>query len=193
VDIAAAQIDRLEMRINDTFLITLFQIMVDNPRMTATEVMEKAQEKSMLLTPLLVRQQNQALSPLIVRELSILKKAGVLPPFPYGVEELYDVTFESPVNKMQDSRTLVNLNKFIQTVIPLVQNDPDAFNIIDVGKLMRLALESSNIPSIVIKSDKQMEQEAEQRAQQQQAQNAQEAALNASQIIKNTGMDGTNV
>jgi hypothetical protein len=38
-----------------------------------------------------------------------------------------------------------------------------------------------------------MEQEAEQRAQQQQAQNAQEAALNASQIIKNTGMDGTNV
>jgi hypothetical protein len=45
------QIDRLEMRINDTFLITLFQIMVDNPRMTATEVMEKAQEKSMLLTP----------------------------------------------------------------------------------------------------------------------------------------------
>jgi hypothetical protein len=59
----------------------------------------------------------------------------VLPPFPYGVEELYDVTFESPVNKMQDSRTLVNLNKFIQTVIPLVQNDPDAFNIIDVGKL----------------------------------------------------------
>jgi hypothetical protein len=62
-------------------------------------------------------------------------------------EELYDVTFESPVNKMQDSRTLVNLNKFIQTVIPLVQNDPDAFNIIDVGKLMRLALESRNVTS----------------------------------------------
>jgi hypothetical protein len=36
-----------------TNLITLFQIMVDNPRMTATEVMEKAQEKSMLLAPLL--------------------------------------------------------------------------------------------------------------------------------------------
>jgi hypothetical protein len=29
VDIAAAQIDRLEMRINDTFLITLFQIRND--------------------------------------------------------------------------------------------------------------------------------------------------------------------
>jgi hypothetical protein len=62
-----------------------------------------------------------------------------------------------------------------------------------MDKLMRVALESSNIPSIVIKGEKQMEQESEQRAQQQQAQNAQEAALNASQIIKNTGMDSTNV
>jgi hypothetical protein len=32
VDIAAAQIDRLEMRINDTFLITLFQIINDRVR-----------------------------------------------------------------------------------------------------------------------------------------------------------------
>jgi Fe-S cluster biogenesis protein NfuA len=57
---------------------------------------------------------------------------------------------------MQDSRTLVNLNKFLQTVIPLVQNDPGALNIIDVDKLMRVALESSNIPSIVIKGEEQM-------------------------------------
>jgi hypothetical protein len=42
---------------------------------------------------------------------------------------------------------------------------------------MRLALESSNIPSIVIKGEKQMQQESEQRAQQQQAQNAQEGIL----------------
>jgi hypothetical protein len=33
----------------------------------------------------------------------------------------------------------------------------------------------------------------EAKAQQQQEQGAQEAALNVSQIIKNTGMDGTNV
>jgi hypothetical protein len=45
----------------------------------------------------------------------------------------------------------------------------------------------------VLKSDEQVAKEAEAKAQQQQEQGAQEAALNASQIIKNTGMDGTDV
>jgi hypothetical protein len=45
----------------------------------------------------------------------------------------------------------------------------------------------------VLKSDEQVAKEAEAKAQQQQEQGAQEAALNVSQIIKNTGMDGTNV
>jgi hypothetical protein len=193
VDLGAAQIDKLEARINETFLITLFQIMVDTPRMTATEALIRAQEKSMLLTPLLVRQQNQALSPLVVRELSILKKKGLLPDFPEGVDNVYDIAFESPVNKMQDSEELVNLNKVIQTLLPLVQNDPDAFNIIDMNKLTKMALDAANIPSIVLKSDEQVAKESEAKAQQQQEQGAQEAALNVSQIIKNTGMDGTNV
>jgi hypothetical protein len=157
--------------------------------MTATEALIRAQEKSMLLTPLLVRQQNQSLSPLVVRELSILKKAGVLPDFPSGVDEVYDIAFESPVNKMQDSEALVNLNKVIQTVLPLVQNNPDAFNIIDMNKLMKMTLESGNIPSVILKSDEQMAKEAEARAQQQQAQGMQEAALNMSEVIKNTGIN----
>ena len=189
VDLGAAQIDKLEARINETFLITLFQIMVENPRMTATEALIRAQEKSMLLTPLLVRQQNQSLSPLVVRELSILKEAGVLPDFPSGVDEVYDIAFESPVNKMQDSEALVNLNKVIQTVLPLVQNNPEAFNIIDMNKLMKMTLESGNIPSVILKSDEQMAKEAEARAQQQQAQGMQEAALNMSEVIKNTGIN----
>jgi regulator of protease activity HflC (stomatin/prohibitin superfamily) len=71
----------------------------------------------------------------------------------------------------------------------LIQNNPDALNIIDVPKLMKMALEDGNIPTTILKSDEQMAKEAEQRAQQQQAQSAQEGALAASQIIKNTGMD----
>ncbi|STU67291.1 Bacteriophage head to tail connecting protein [Klebsiella pneumoniae subsp. ozaenae] len=37
--------------INDGFFITLFQILVDNPQMTATEAMLRAQEKGQLLAP----------------------------------------------------------------------------------------------------------------------------------------------
>jgi hypothetical protein len=62
-----------------------------------------------------------------------------------------------------------------------------------MNKLTKMALDAANIPSIVLKSDEQVAKESEAKAQQQQQQGAQEAALNVSQIIKNTGMDGTNV
>jgi hypothetical protein len=73
--------------------------------------------------------------------------------------------------------------------MPLVQNDPEALNIVDMKKLVKMALESGNIPSVILKSDEQMDKEAEARAQQQQAQGMQEAALNMSEVIKNTGIN----
>ncbi len=45
--------------INDFFLVTLFQILVDTPQMTATEVVERAREKGALLSPTMGRQQSE--------------------------------------------------------------------------------------------------------------------------------------
>jgi hypothetical protein len=185
VDWVAAEIDRLESRIDETFLITLFQIMIENPRMTAYEVMTRAQEKSMLLTPLLVRQQNQSLNPLIKRELSILYEAGLLPDMPVEVENIFNVTFQSPVNDMQDSESLSNINKVMQTILPLIQNNPDALNIVDLHKLVKMAFIDGNIPSTILKSDKQVEQETEARAKQEQEANFAEQAISTSEVLKN--------
>jgi protein gp37 len=52
VEVGDAEIIKLEDSIKDVFLLTLFEIMVETPRMTATEVLKRSQEKSMLLTPL---------------------------------------------------------------------------------------------------------------------------------------------
>jgi hypothetical protein len=195
VDWVAAEIDRLESRIDETFLITLFQIMIENPRMTAYEVMTRAQEKSMLLTPLLVRQQNQSLNPLIKRELSILYEAGLLPDMPVEVENIFNVTFQSPVNDMQDSESLSNINKVMQTILPLIQNNPDALNIVDLHKLVKMAFIDGNIPSTILKSDKQVEQETEARAKQEQEANFAEQAVSTSEVLKNlktsTGISGS--
>ena len=47
--------------INDAFLVTLFQILVQTPQMTATEVIERAREKGALLSPTMGRFQSEAL------------------------------------------------------------------------------------------------------------------------------------
>jgi hypothetical protein len=62
--------------INDAFYVTLFQILVDNPRMTATEALIRAQEKGQLLAPTVSRQQSEFLGPLVERELDILGDGG---------------------------------------------------------------------------------------------------------------------
>jgi hypothetical protein len=68
--------------INDSFLVTLFQILIDSPQMTATEVLQRAQEKGALLSPTMGRQQSEFLGPTIERELDVLAQQGMIPPMP---------------------------------------------------------------------------------------------------------------
>jgi hypothetical protein len=91
--------------IKDGFLVSLFQILVDNPQMTATEVMERVKEKGMLIGPSLSRQYSDYHAPMIDREISLMSRMGKLPPnIPQVLLEAegeYDITFESPLTRSQ--------------------------------------------------------------------------------------------
>jgi hypothetical protein len=90
--------------INDAFLVTLFQILVDSPQMTATEVLERAREKGMLLAPTAGRMQSEYLGPLIEREIDVLSRQGLLPPMPAILQQAqaeYTIEYDSPMSRMQ--------------------------------------------------------------------------------------------
>ena len=53
-------LDQRHRSINDAFLVTLFQILVDSPSMTATEAMLRSQEKGALLAPTSSRRRNSS-------------------------------------------------------------------------------------------------------------------------------------
>src|SRR6201986_1148097 len=80
--------DKKRQSINDAFYVTLFQVLVQNPQMTATEAMLRAQEKGALLAPMMGSQQSEWLGPLIARELDILSRAGQLPPPPAKISDI---------------------------------------------------------------------------------------------------------
>ena len=89
--------------INDAFLITLFQILVDNPQMTATEVLERAREKGMLIAPTAGRLQAEFLGPMIEREIDLLETQGLLPPVPGILAEAgagFMVEYDAPMSRM---------------------------------------------------------------------------------------------
>lgn len=89
--------------IHDAFLVTLFQILVDTPQMTATEVLERAREKGMLLAPTAGRLQAEFLGPLIERELDLLARQGLLPPMPQVLIDAtveYRIEYDNPMSRM---------------------------------------------------------------------------------------------
>src|ERR1035437_1601096 len=82
IEITEKMMDMEVAIIKDAFLVLLFQIMTETPQMTATEVIERTNEKGILLAPTIGRQQSEYLGPLIMRELSLMVQLGLLPPMP---------------------------------------------------------------------------------------------------------------
>jgi hypothetical protein len=92
--------------IHDAFLISLFQILVDTPTMTATEVLERAREKGMLLAPTAGRLQAEWLGPMIEREIILLARQQLLPDLPPILKDAaieYKIEYDNPMSRMARS------------------------------------------------------------------------------------------
>ena len=168
--------------INDAFLVTLFQILVDQPQMTATEALIRAQEKGQLLAPTVGRQQSEMLGPQINREFNILARQGALPELPPVLAEAgdYEITYESPAMRMQRSEELVGIQRTIEILMPFIQTDPSVLGIFKVDDVVRLAAEINGAPTSILHTEDEMEQmrqmQAQQAQQQQQMQQMQQMA-----------------
>ena len=114
--------------INDAFLVTLFQILTETPQMTATEVIERTNEKGILLAPTIGRQQSEYLGPLIDRELDVLAAQNLLPPMPPRLREAqgeYEVRYDSPLARAQRAQEAAGFIRTVETVKELVNITQD--------------------------------------------------------------------
>lgn len=179
VDINEAKMDQRRTAIDDAFLVTLFQILVETPRMTATEALIRAQEKGMLLTPTMGRQQSEALGPLIERELDLLSFHRMLPPMPEILREAggdYDIVYDSPMSRMQRAEELVGVQRTMELLAPFAQMDPSVLDVFDKDELARLTAEVSGVPTPILRSPDAVAELRAQRAQQEQDMMAMQAA-----------------
>lgn len=111
--------------INDTFLVSLFQILTESPEMTATEVMERVREKGILLAPTIGRQNSEYLGPMIHRELDLLAKQGMLPQMPpllKAAKGEYKIVYDSPIVRTQKSEFAAGAMRTIEQLMTVAQN-----------------------------------------------------------------------
>ena len=113
--------------IDDAFAQTIWQLMLTNPNMTATEVLERLRERGMLLTPSAGRMFKEFVPVMAERELDILQSRGKLAEVPeqlaaYGGS--IEVTDDSPLAKAMKAARAIGFDRTIQQVTPLAQVNP---------------------------------------------------------------------
>jgi hypothetical protein len=187
LDIGLELLQDSQRVINEAFLVTLFQILVETPQITATEAMLRAQEKGQLLAPTMGRTQGEMIGPCIERELDILAAAGQLPPMPDALIEaggMVEIMYESPLNRLQKSEDGVGILRTLETLAPLAQVDPTVADVMDPEAAARILAEVNGVPAKALRSPKRVQAIREGRAEQQEMSQLLQAAPVAASTIK---------
>lgn len=137
--------------INDAFLITLFQILIDTPQMTATEVLERAREKGMLLAPTAGRLQAEFLGPMIEREIDILASQSLLPPMPPILQQAaaeYRIEYSNPLSRMARAEKAVGFMRALDAAANYAKltGDPEPLDHFDFDSAMPEILDINGAP-----------------------------------------------
>lgn len=175
--------------INDVFLVTLFQILVDSGRMTATEVLERAREKGLLLAPQFQRQESEYLGPMIEREFDLLIRQGLLPPMPPVLVEAegeYEIEYESPFSRAQRSEEAAGLFRVFGSAIEWAQatQDPSVLDHFDTDEIIPDLAGIQGLPERWMRSDADVAAIRADRAEQQRIEQAARVAPGAAAVIK---------
>lgn len=190
-NLAAGQ-DLMDMErsvINDAFLVSLFQILIETPTMTATEVLERAREKGALLSPTMGRQQSEMLGPMIERELDVLSKQGLLSPMPPQLAEAegeFDIEYDSPLSRSQRSEEAAGWLRTLEAAIAYANTTQD-LSVLDqfnTDVIYQQLAEINAVPASWMNDLDTVKAQREQRAQQQQAQQMIEMAPAAAGVMK---------
>lgn len=176
--------------INDVFLVRLFQVLLEDPKvMTATQVVEMANEKGILLSPTIAGQQSGYLGPLIERELDVMADQGMLPPMPEALLEArgsYQVVYTSPFSKAARSQEVAGLMRTLETTLNVVQitQDPAPLDYFDWDQIIPDVADIQAVPERWMRAQNDVNAIRQQRAEIQQAQMEIQAAPAAAAMMK---------
>lgn len=167
-------------------------ILGQGPQMTATEVVQRTEEKMRLLGPVLGRLQAELLQPLIDRVYNLLARQQAFEPAPEFMEGInIDIEYVSPLAMAQRQGDIQAMTRLLELMMPLTQLDPSIMDYIDADGVSKHLIKTLAIPATAVRGDREVaikrqeRQAAQQQAaeQQEQAQNIQ-AASQAAPIVQ---------
>ncbi len=146
-----------------------------SPNMTATEVVQRQEERMRVIGPVLGRLMNEMLRPMIDRIFALMLRADMLATPPEVLQGLdVDVEYVSPLARAQKSSSLNSTMQALEILLPLAQALPVAEHI-NADGLVNHIMDSLGVPKKVVNPQSEVDAVREEQAAQQEAMMARQA------------------
>jgi len=182
-DIGLDILENVRLRIREAFFIDQLQLN-EGPQMTATEVLQRTEEKLRMMGPILGRLHFEFLKPLIDRVFAVMLRADLLPEVP---EELSGVNletrFSSMIARAQRSSEADNITRVMGIIAPFIEIDPSVMDNVDLDGMIKHVGDIFNVSHEVFKNTDEVEAIRQQRAAVQQQQLQQQQQLGEAEVI----------
>ncbi len=180
--------------IKESFFVDLFLMLTEKPGMTATEVMERVQEKMVVLGPSLGRLMIEKLDPIIKRTFNLLNRQGKIPPKPAELHGINPkIEYISPLARAQKMWQVNAVNKWISLLAPIGQAKPEVLDWIKDDGVATYLGDSLGISPEVRNTEDAVKKIREARAQAQQQQQMMGELMQLSEMMKKSGMKMTDL
>ncbi len=191
LDFGALLTETKRNQVKDSLYINLFQILVQNPQMSATEAMIRANEKGELLGPAGARIQ-QSLSKLVDRELDLLSRRGL-----YEQGSAFEVPetlqgldvgpqFAGPISRLRQAKEVEGTLQLLNILNPLAQVNPEVVDRLDADGMVEGLADRLGVPVEFVLDDDAVKAVRENRQQQQEFAQSAAAAKDAASAGKDT-------
>jgi hypothetical protein len=157
IDFGFQVIEDVRRSIREAFYFDMFQL-AQGPQMTATEVMQRTEEKLRLMGPVLGRQQSELLRPLIERLYGIMYRRKLIeqPPMILSGRKI-DVQYSSLVARVQRASDSQSIQRAFGSIAPFIQVDPKVVDNFNLDEAARHIADINGVPQKLIRDRDEIE------------------------------------
>ncbi len=166
VDIGLDMIDSRRQQIIRSFNVDWMQLQ-EGPQMTATEVLQRQEDRMRLMSPMVGRMQAEFLGPIIRRVFAICVRRNMLPAPPPALRGGLKIEYTSPVVQAQKSTRLFSLARMFEVLTPLANVKPEILDKMDADKTFEWVHKLLDAPMEILAPDEDVEAQRAERAEQQ--------------------------
>lgn len=185
VDIGIEMINARREHIVRSFYVDWMQLQ-EGPQMTATEVVQRNEDKMRLMAPMTGRLQSEFLNELLEYVFEIMLRRGFFlkPPQQLQGKEI-KIEYVSPVARAQRMSQLFGFQRMMENIAVIAQVKPEVLDRINEDQVPVVYADLMDVPAKLIRSDKDVQAIRHQRSQAQNMAQQSGMAEQFSKTVKN--------